>query len=94
MTLHTFTPLPKKKEGWAFPNFLHSKCTFEAFQDFGDIGSAAAALQVHHGDDKYYRLQIKNMYRETIFKTASENVQIWIPSSIMHGYFSGGGGGL
>ena len=24
MTLHTFTLLPKLKEGWTFPNFLHS----------------------------------------------------------------------
>jgi hypothetical protein len=27
--------------------FLHSKCTFEAVQDPGDLGSAAAALEVH-----------------------------------------------
>jgi len=37
---------------------LHSKCTFEAVQDPGDLGSAAAALQVH-GDNQDCHLQIK-----------------------------------
>ena len=40
---------------------LHSKCTFEAVQDPGDLGSAAAALQVH-GDNQDCHLQIKQTF--------------------------------
>jgi hypothetical protein len=52
MIVQTHTLLSSK------PLCMHSKCTFEAVQDFGDLVSAAAAIQVHR-DNQDSHLQIK-----------------------------------
>jgi len=58
---------------------LHSKCTFEAVQDPGDLGSAAAALQVRR-DNQDCHLQIKQtcIGKQSWLRCENMYVQIWI----------------